>query len=580
MKKILFMMSVLASLFITGCSQEEVTPPGSEDDGGSNTSYMAVNLISSDPVGSRATYEDGSIDENHVKKVRFYFFNAAGAAVNVKLKGSTYVNYYDWTPNTAADDDYNSSEEENPDQSGDGITGNDIESKLNAVIVINTSSGDKVPQRIAAVLNPPTTLGDESKGLPSLKEEVEDFAASGFTKKGAFVMFNAVGGNGTDFSTTLIENKNLCKTEEQARNNPVTIYVERSVAKVSVALNFATDDVTSDGKIKLKYKKENPDDPDKYITVGGDQVYLKLDGWSLTAETSEGRLIKKVNKAWDGTWWYATYRSFWAINALSATNRYFNYNAIGTSFGGTNAMYTNENAQPFDGDTQGAAKEKTKVIIKGQLCKADGSAFTIVRHLGVYFADTPSKTESANLPELKKSILNQLAASKKFFSPKADGSGRDQIDADDIKILVAPQQSAELSKNNCYVYAQLTDAAKGKTWYTSETGTETATSTTINTALANTTIVDRALVWNSGMTYYYYPIKHLNADPAGIDQLGVVRNHVYKTTVTKIAGLGTPVYDPKEVIYPEKPEDNDHYIAAEINILSWRLVTNNYELEW
>lgn len=62
--------------------------------------------------------------------------------------------------------------------------------------------------------------------------------------------------------------------------------------------------------------------------------------------------------------------------------------------------------------------------------------------------------------------------------------------------------------------------------------------------------------------------------------IGVVRNHVYDTKVTKIAGLGTPVYDPGLVIYPEKPSPNDHYIAAEIKILSWRLVSNDYELDW
>ena len=66
----------------------------------------------------------------------------------------------------------------------------------------------------------------------------------------------------------------------------------------------------------------------------------------------------------------------------------------------------------------------------------------------------------------------------------------------------------------------------------------------------------------------------------GSDEIGVVRNHIYKTTITNIAGLGTPVYNPGDVIYPEKPEDNAHYIAAEINILSWRVVKNNYNLEW
>lgn len=96
----------------------------------------------------------------------------------------------------------------------------------------------------------------------------------------------------------------------------------------------------------------------------------------------------------------------------------------------------------------------------------------------------------------------------------------------------------------------------------------------INGNLANKDIVDRALVWNSGMTYYYKEIMHLNGHN------GVVRNHIYGVNVQKIAGLGTPVYNPDEIIYPETPEENDHYIAAQINILSWRLVNEDYELVW
>ena len=137
---------------------------------------------------------------------------------------------------------------------------------------------------------------------------------------------------------------------------------------------------------------------------------------------------------------------------------------------------------------------------------------------------------------------------------------------------------------NCYVYAQLTEAAKGKTWYTSSNTAVTATvsSDVINGKLADKNIVDRALVWKSGMTYYYYDIVH-HKEASQTNETatkGVVRNHVYKTTVTKIAGLGTPVYDPDQVIYPEKPEDNDHYIAAEIDILSWRIVNTDYNLTW
>ena len=98
----------------------------------------------------------------------------------------------------------------------------------------------------------------------------------------------------------------------------------------------------------------------------------------------------------------------------------------------------------------------------------------------------------------------------------------------------------------------------------------------IEDALKNKDLVDRALVWREGMTYYYFEILHNKAG----NQPGVVRNHVYKTKITSIAGLGTPVYDPEQTIYPEKPEDNDHYIAAEVNILSWHIVSDSYDLKW
>lgn len=210
MKRNLLFMSVLVSLFLAGCSQEEIAPNGEDNGNGeANTSYMAVNLVSSDVMGTRAAqgYEDGSEAENHVTKVRFYFFNGVGGAVNVKLQNGSYVNYYDWTP-------------EKGDQSDGTNTGDDIESKLKATIVINTAAGDGIPQRIAAVLNP-TGLDNTSKSLSELKAVVADYAASGengLTSKGKFVMFNSVGGGGEDFSTTLIKDENLCKTHSSPRH--------------------------------------------------------------------------------------------------------------------------------------------------------------------------------------------------------------------------------------------------------------------------------------------------------------------------------------------------------------------------
>lgn len=555
MKRNLLFMSVLASLFLAGCSQEEIVSNGEDNDTGeSNTSYMAVNLVSSDVTGTRAAngYEDGSGPENAVANVRFYFFNGVGGAVNVKLQGNNYVNYYDWKPTTG-------------DQSEDTNGGDDIESKLKATLVINTKEGDGIPQRIAAVINP-TGLENKSISLTELKDVVADYAASDLTAEGNFVMFNAVyASGGAQVSTVAITDKNLCKTEKDALQNPVTIYVERSVAKVRVTLDDKMG-YDADKGLALKDKDGNP------LSVDGQQIYLKLEGWDLTAETTIGRLVKKINPGWAGTWWNGTYRSFWAINAMNATNQYHNYSSIGTSFGANNALYTNENAQKTDIDaTESKAMNKTKVILKGQLCKEDGTPFTIVRHLGVYFAD------DADQSKLKKSILNQLAAGGHNYYFAKEDNGREQIGIGDLQIVIADQQHSEGSKNNCYVYAQLTDAAKAKEWYNSlEENTQPIAdaATEINGKLADKEVVDRALVWKDGMTYYFYEIKHLESET------GVVRNHIYETNVTKIAGLGTPVYNPEEIIYPEIPDPNNHFIAAQINILSWRVVDNSYELEW
>lgn len=562
MKKSLIFPFV-AALFFAGCSQEETEPvvvPGQDD---VQTNYMSVKLMSAD-AGSRAAsgYEDGTSRENDVTKVRFYFFTADGSAADVKPSGTSYVNFYDWAP---------SSQSQAPDEN------DDIEKKLDATIVINTKKGDKLPQMVAAVLNPTTDLDNTSKSLDELKAMVYDYAwvsedanIDNRTTIGKFVMFNSVySKDGAEFCAVPIEAGNLQETEEKAIKNPVILFVERCVAKVKVA-NELGENNTSLSRIPLKNSKDGTN-----ITVNGKQIYLELGGWGLTAEASDGRLVKKIETSWNNSWWNGSHRSFWAVNSTSATNVYHDYNNIGKGFGNSDYDYTNENAEKNN-----AANDKnTKVIIKGTLCDENGQAITLVRHMGTLFVDQPSTTETENLPELKKSILSQLALNGKTYYyqvTEGDNTVRKQIDADDLMIVVATPQEYENSDNNCYVHAKLTAAAEKKEWYASAEATDAATADDINKALASKATVNPALVWNSGMTYYFFDIKHLPES----GKTGVVRNHVYDTRVTKIAGLGTPVYDPDEIIYPEKPSDNDHFIAAKINILSWRIVTQDYEIEW
>ena len=94
--------------------------------------------------------------------------------------------------------------------------------------------------------------------------------------------------------------------------------------------------------------------------------------------------------------------------------------------------------------------------------------------------------------------------------------------------------------------------------------------------------VQPAKIWAAG-GYYYVDIEHHAisvVEGEGEDAVTVkksekalVRNHLYDIKITALSGLGTPVYDPDKIITPEKPDTDLSYIAAKINVLAWRVVS-------
>lgn len=90
----------------------------------------------------------------------------------------------------------------------------------------------------------------------------------------------------------------------------------------------------------------------------------------------------------------------------------------------------------------------------------------------------------------------------------------------------------------------------------------------------------RIMYWKGGKTYFYTNIRHkgfqgLVGNTTSDFLYGVVRNHIYKVSLTGVYGLGTPVIDSDKKINPDRPGDErPSYIKAKINILPWRVVTN------
>ena len=100
-----------------------------------------------------------------------------------------------------------------------------------------------------------------------------------------------------------------------------------------------------------------------------------------------------------------------------------------------------------------------------------------------------------------------------------------------------------------------------------------------------------ARVYTDGKCYYFVNIDQTSvaisngytvAEGAAKTHVfdGVVRNHIYDLSLNDITGIGTPVFDPDDVIVPTKPEDEQlWYLAARIKVLKWRLVKQDVSFE-
>jgi hypothetical protein len=593
MKSKFFMPLVAAMLFASCSSDEPVAIPGDSDDV-AGAKYLTVNLVSTpDNAGSKAEgdqtpgepgdaiYEEGYASENKVNAVRFYFFDNDGNIAAVKANGA---NYLDWTPV----------------QEDGGNNMPNVEKILSPTIVISTKAGDRLPTRIVAVINPVTeALGEGNLDLTTLRNRTKDYVAAATGTDGAFVMINSVYSQNGEIAATAVSNDNYSSTEDGAKANPVNIYVERCVAKVRVTLGTGVEK-TASGLIVLKDKNGNP------ITVEGKQVYLKTSTWNVTAETDKGYLSKHIDASWasdlfgNEAWnYYPFFRSFWAKNPADVKQNWHNFDDIaakgGKNYTGDldNSIYINENADQTLGitaESTGADVEPfTKVLIAGELVDAEGNAIEVCQYAGAKIID------KANL---KKLLLQNLANNGMIYSYETTGTetgGTEttytalaEADVEFVSALDSEFEGkpddfeTEATQGRYRVYLQLTSAGAAKNWSKSNAkeqpeGSRFANSTAVNEYLAKQ--CGPAQIHKGGLTYYYFPIRHLG-ESGKVGFYGVVRNHIYNCVINSIVGLGTPVYDPSEVIYPEKPENEETFIAAHINILSWRVVNNNVDLDW
>lgn len=83
--------------------------------------------------------------------------------------------------------------------------------------------------------------------------------------------------------------------------------------------------------------------------------------------------------------------------------------------------------------------------------------------------------------------------------------------------------------------------------------------------------------FKNGMCYYQVPIKH-NQTAEDV-AYGTVRNHIYELTLSKIAKIGNPVFNPEEKLVLIPGEEKNYYVSAELKVLKWRVITQDVVIE-
>ena len=499
----------LAALGAIACSEKV-------DDGGNKTNpeanvaadkgYLSINLKSTDDV-TRADYEDGTAEEQAINNLTFYFFDAAGNPFNVNANGSYY--------NVAVTDN------------GD-VEAPNIESMTDPVLVIEKYKGE-FPAKVVAVVN---YTGTTNLSLNDLKNTL---TTVGHTSGAQFIMTNSayVNGAGEVVDATPLSIEHFQTSADKALQNPVTIYVERVVAKVNVKAG----DTAFDTGVK----------------VGEKEVYAKINGWNLAATQDESYFVKSVDAAWTDAelgfvWNDAVYfRSYWTGKTSDT--------AVSNAF--TPALLTNnDDTVEYLGEHVNAANtDRTKYIVSATLQDVDGNAIEIAQWYGTNYIG-----EEALLAAVAPTLKNKL------MLLTTDGGNNVYTSIDDSQLQCV---AGLLGAESYEVKFQLAADAPTTGWYSFDGSQYTAVAD-VNGELAK---LEPAKVWKNGQTYYYADVKHLG------DAYGIVRNHSYKVNVSAVKGWGTPVYDPNYSVDPIKPTDKETYIAAEINVLSWRVVSNDAVLE-
>lgn len=575
------LISIALLSLAVACSKENVT----SNQGGSDANqYMAVDIAMS--VGSStkapADYRDGSEAEStvNVKNSIFLFYDAYGNFLTSGVISAT---------------------EGSVDENGNlKLTTNNqsgyVEKESKAVIVLGPTR--LRPALVLAVLNYDNCNALRNLSLADAHTQVDNREIS--TEAGKFTMTNSVYVDGKNIvNATPIAASSVKETKEEALKSPVQIYVEREVAKVNMKAKEGLKK-TAEGKICFET-------PNAENVLDGVKVSARIlvDGWAANAFNTTSYLVKDVPTSWLVTNpfanWYdeAAKRTFWAQDPNYSGSEEYVFGRTPEDEPGTykNVKYlswndaTQNNVDSYNYMYENTTDKASAKVNGGELANvptiliaahvetaktgADWERQDIYKFGGLFYTNKSLKNYAAEqilkgklhweyttAEGLKTASVLPDQVKSKIVANVVDNSGSVKVE---VEALTAPAEGAKLMK-------------EGEPASVIESADWAKTVEDILNGEKGFNIAKKELVcYKDGMCYYQVPIKHnQTAEDAAY---GTVRNHIYELTLSKIAKIGNPVFNPEEKLVLIPGKEKNYYVSAELKVLKWRVITQDVVIE-
>lgn len=565
--KNLFGMAVMATALV-GCSSNDNLNPNANDNAGkAGEAYASFKINLPTTSGTRATgdptFEKGDKNEYAVNDATLLLFqkNADGDFVFKE-----FVNLGNMEPWTSS--------------STSGIT---TTAKLTAKIT-KAEVGSNKGYYALIVLN------NNSKTAPKITYPVVDQTYADWSQKEANATANYLKYNNGFFMAnapkyvagapeTLVEIKNIYASKQQAENSTATtVYVERGLAKVSLASSSAEHVDIADGN------------------YAGDKV--DITGWTLDVTNTKTYPVHVTEGLWADTWkttvtpaatngasmdrFHDTKltefpRVYWGLDpnystdfaTVEACNGEFKMASKGdfkTGEEAKKAQYCLENTFDINHMVQG---QTTRVLFSAKYTPdnfADGETF-------YKFGNSPKLWHAAD-------VVAQIKAKAQEVLSEAD--------ADKVTVTLAAEGN-DMTKSGVRLVAAANITHTGGTALKEEQVKQINAKLGLKEATATDAAVGLS-TFESGVSYYIARVKHFNAltpwkpgdltydknNANWLGRYGVLRNNWYELSVSSVSGPGYP--DIPKVNPTDADDENKQFINVEVKILDWAMRKQVIEL--